>query len=218
MHTSGSTTMLLRSGATLLAGILLAGLFVSASSATSVPVGSVTTAGTGLPDSVSRVHAQAAGDPAGVVSAVPSASTPDVEDGAVLDIAVVGSTALAVGSFSRVTSAVGDTSVARDSVVAFDATTGEVDAAFSPRFNGPVTSVALAGDGASVFLAGGFTKVNGVAAGVVRLDLDSGEMTAGFSRVRSDGLVKTWSVTRADCSSEARSRGSAAPPGPGWQG
>lgn len=112
--------MLLRSGATLLAGILLAGLFVSASSATSVPVGSVTTAGTGLPDSVSRVHAQAAGDPAGVVSAVPSASTPDVEDGAVLDIAVVGSTAVAVGSFSRVTSAVGDTSVARDSVVAFD--------------------------------------------------------------------------------------------------
>ncbi len=67
----------------------------------------------------------------------------------------------------------------RANVAAFDAQTGALRTNFVANTNGTVR--ALASDGASLFLAGSFTTVNGVArARLAAVDLSTGAVRAGF--------------------------------------
>lgn len=112
-----------------------------------------------------------------VVVADPADWTPNVLDGRVNAIVVVGTTAIAGGTFSQV-QAPGGAVLTRSRLVAFDAATGAIDPGFTPGVNGKV--LALATDGTSVFVGGQFSKANGrTAQHLVRLDLQ-GRTVRGF--------------------------------------
>ena len=101
-------------------------------------------------------------------SIAPAAVTPEVSQvggGAkITSMAQVGNLIVAVGSFDHVLDKVRGLTLARSSVVAFDANTGQVSDTFAPITNGTVATDLAAPDGTSVFLGGNFTTVNGVAA------------------------------------------------------
>lgn len=97
----------------------------------------------------------------GLVSANPSNSTPNVENGRVNGIARVGDTMIAGGTFTDVSPAGGGESVSRNGLVAFDADTGTIRPGFHPTHNGRITSVIPAGDGATVYVAGSFRTFEG---------------------------------------------------------
>lgn len=112
-----------------------------------------------------------------VVVADPADWTPNVLDGRVNAIVVVGTTGIAGGTFSQV-QAPGGPILTRSRLVAFDSATGAIDPDFTPGVNGKV--LALATDGTTVFVGGQFTKANGHAAQhLVRLDLQ-GRTVGGF--------------------------------------
>src|SRR5689334_7330520 len=73
----------------------------------------------------------------GVVSANPVDNTPHVTDGTVRAIAVVGTTVVVGGDFSRVTDANRTTSYNRRNIFAYDRTTGRVTS-FAPAVDGEV--------------------------------------------------------------------------------
>ena len=69
--------------------------------------------------------------------------------------------------------------LARQNVVAFDATDGTVSAGFAPRVDGQVWSVAA--DGAWVYIGGNFTSVNGAAQpAVAKLNIATGALDPTF--------------------------------------
>lgn len=145
---------------------------------------------------VADVHA-ATYPSSSVVSAVPAAATPAVNDGAVKAIAKVGDTMIIGGTFSAVTSPGATAPESRGYIAAFDLSTGAVSSAFAPVLDGPVTGLQPAGDGRSVFAVGAFTHLNGRRAShVVRLDLQSGRSMPGFRADPTDGVVNTVATRR----------------------
>jgi len=114
-----------------------------------------------------------------VVSDNPANWTPWVDDGRVLAIAQVGTEIVVGGSFTTVQQAgAGSPQLARSNIFAFDATTGTIDANFHPTLDGRVN--ALASDGTSVYVGGGFTTVDGATAkSIAKLDL-AGNLVGGF--------------------------------------
>ena len=109
-----------------------------------------------------------------VVSANPANFTPNVASGAVHKLLQVGGTMYAGGTFSSVSTPAGVSpggTFARSNIVAFNATTGVVSTSFAPSVNGEVW--AMASDGASLWIGGTFTSVNGVARrAVAKLNLN----------------------------------------------
>lgn len=125
-----------------------------------------------------------------VVSANPADFTPQVKDGEVKAIIQVGSTIVLGGKFTTVTNANGSQSYTRSNIVAFDATTGAVSTTFKPTFGGAVEALA-AGDNNSVYVAGGFSTVNGASSTkVVRLSLATGSKVSGFAAPSINGTVR----------------------------
>jgi hypothetical protein len=132
----------------------------------------------------------------GVVSADPANVTPNVVDGggvdhtAVYAFRQVGGKMYAGGGFAQVTRG-GTTAplIARSNIVAFDATTGAIDTGFAPTLNGPVW--AIESSGTSLYVAGGFTQVNGVnRRGVVKLNATTGAVDTGFNAGLTSGRVE----------------------------
>ncbi|MDH4160236.1 MAG: delta-60 repeat domain-containing protein, partial [Actinomycetota bacterium] len=122
-----------------------------------------------------------------VVSANPVDWTPDVEDGRVRQTATVGDVTIAVGNFTQVTERGTGTTFDRQDIVAFD-TTGAVSTTFVPQFDGPeIYDVIPSGDGSTVYVAGAFANVDGLArtGRVVRLNVTTGAVDPTF---RSPGL------------------------------
>lgn len=118
------------------------------------------------------------------VSADPAGFTPDVNDGAVQKVLQVGDILYAGGYFTSVTKG---TTVARQNLFSFNATTGAVHA-FAPKTDGTVS--ALASDGRSLYVGGEFTRVNGVARrGLAKLDLTTGAVDPNFDAML-DGRVR----------------------------
>jgi len=116
-----------------------------------------------------------------LVSGDPADFTPHVNDGSVRTIVQVGNRIIAGGNFTSVRNADDPTtvSISRSRLFAFDATTGQIDSAFAPAFNGTVT--ALETDGTSVFVGGEFTQINGTAASrLVKLDGTTGARITTF--------------------------------------
>ncbi|WP_158604491.1 PKD domain-containing protein [Nocardioides mangrovicus] len=112
-----------------------------------------------------------------MVSAVPSAVTPQVDDGAVWSAAQVGDVMVIGGSFTSV----GGT--ARSGIAAFNATTGAISSTFAPALSGgQVYSVLPGPDTSSVYVAGDFTSVNGKAVKYLTLlNVSTGAIVSSFT-------------------------------------
>jgi hypothetical protein len=117
-----------------------------------------------------------------IVNPDPVDWTPNVLDGAVTTIVRAGALVIAGGTFTKVEDAGSDTVLVRHHVFAFDGATGAISTTFAPRVNGEVTSLAASLDGASVFVGGLFTKVNGKKVmGLVKLNVTTGARVKAFS-------------------------------------
>jgi PKD repeat protein len=126
-----------------------------------------------------------------VVSAAPAPFTPNVLDGQVNAIVQVGNTMIIGGAFSQVQAAGSTTTLTRNNILAFSATTGALSTTFVPSFDGEVTSLLVAPDGLSVYAGGFFNNVNGQASqSLARLNVSNGQRTAGFTPPSMNGRVK----------------------------
>lgn len=122
-----------------------------------------------------------------------SIDMPDVLDGRVEAVAVVGSRVIVGGTFTQVQGLDG-TVYDQPYLFAFDQGTGIFDAAFDPILNRPVLALASSRDNQSVFVGGSFTTVNGQKnrKGFTKLRLN-GDRTSNFAG-RTNGVVKDMIV------------------------
>ncbi|BCJ34449.1 hypothetical protein Athai_19520 [Actinocatenispora thailandica] len=135
--------------------------------------------------------ASAGGAQSSVVSADPVDWTPNVLDGTVYAVAVVGDEAIVGGDFHRVRSADGDIELTRSGLFAFQLGTGAISASFDPQPNGTVRALAAGPDG-TVYVGGSFTELAGGAHhGLARLSVTDGTATAGFTAGIDTGTVLT---------------------------
>ncbi|KRE62034.1 PKD domain-containing protein [Nostocoides sp. Soil756] len=124
-----------------------------------------------------------------VVSAVPPSWTPSIDDGSVQNVAQTGNVMVAVGDFTSVTPQ-GGVKVARQGAVAFDASNGALVSSFAPTFNGAVNDVIPGPTSGTVYVAGGFTKINNVTANrVALLDARTGALVSTFKTPGIGGVV-----------------------------
>jgi hypothetical protein len=125
-----------------------------------------------------------------VVSANPANFTPNVASGAVHKLLRVGGTMYAGGTFSSVSTPAGVSpggTFTRSNIVAFNATSGAISS-FAPSVNGEVW--AMASDGASLWIGGTFTSVNGVARrAVAKLNPTTGAVDSAFNMNLASGKV-----------------------------
>jgi len=116
-----------------------------------------------------------------VVSADPADTTPQVLDGRVYGIAEIDSRVVVGGTFTQVKNFNNSTVHTRNRVFAYDKTTGVIDQNFVPNVDNVVNDVE-AGPGDTVYLAGAFATVNGVASkGLAKLNTTNGSQVEAFS-------------------------------------
>ncbi|MGE3587478.1 MAG: PKD domain-containing protein [Ilumatobacteraceae bacterium] len=123
----------------------------------------------------------------------PANFTPNVNNGEVDSIWQIGSRVVIGGTFTQVanSSSNGGATYTRNRIASFNASTGVVDTAFAPVFNGNVTTVIPAADGSSVYVAGNFTTVNGVSRSrVARVNLSNGSLVTSFNAGTISGNVR----------------------------
>lgn len=125
-----------------------------------------------------------------VVSDNPVNYTPNVLNGTVYALALVGRTVVVGGAFDQVAPAGNALSVIRHNIFAYDLTTGRI-AGFSPQVDGPVLALA-AGPGGTVYLGGRFLTVNGVAQhGLAQVSVATGARVPAFAASIGNGDVRT---------------------------
>ncbi|MEU8658829.1 delta-60 repeat domain-containing protein [Actinoplanes philippinensis] len=125
-----------------------------------------------------------------VVSADPVDFTPHVLDGTVWSLALVGDTVVVGGSFTKVSDASRQVTLARKNIFAFGLHDGQIRT-FAPQVDGAVYSLA-AGPDYSVYLGGAFKSVNGAGQrGLARVSLQDG------TRIASFGARVNWGDVRA---------------------
>ena len=136
--------------------------------------------------------AQAVNTAAGrVVSDDPANFTPHATDGRVNSIVQVGDTIVMGGTFTTVRNNSTQTTMTRNRLVAFNATTGVISTTFNPNANGEVNVVLPASDGTSVYVGGTFTTLNGVAAKyLARVRLSDGSIVTTFNGGSPTGAVQ----------------------------
>src|SRR4051812_11721419 len=98
-----------------------------------------------------------------IVSDEPGTNAPNILDGTVQSIAKVGNTIVVGGTFTQAQNYNTSSTVTRNNLLAFDATTGQLLTTFAPDPNGTVYKVLPAADNQSVYVAGSFTSAAGVA-------------------------------------------------------
>ena len=124
----------------------------------------------------------------GLVSEHPVRFTPNVLDGSVAAMAVVGDVVVVGGEFSSVADT-GGTRYARRNLMAYRLSTGQV-LPFAAQLDGPVAALA-AGPGGTVYAGGSFSRVDGAAhVGLVQLDVSTGRPVAGFTTSASTADVR----------------------------
>jgi hypothetical protein len=113
-----------------------------------------------------------------VVSANPVDFTPNVLDGTVWSMAVVGDTVVVGGAFSKVSDSSRRQTYARKNIFAFNLNTGAVSP-FAPDVDGAVYSLSAGADD-TVYLGGVFKTVNGASSrGIARVALN-GQRVSSF--------------------------------------
>lgn len=126
-----------------------------------------------------------------VVSANPVDWTPNVIDGTVRAVAVVGSKVVVGGNFEQVKEAGSSKVINRHNIFSFDASTGKVDTKFVPKVDGTVYAL-QPGDSSSVYVGGSFTNTNDVGlGGLTRLSVTTGKAVSGFNARVGHGSVLT---------------------------
>ncbi|MBI5087696.1 MAG: PKD domain-containing protein [Actinobacteria bacterium] len=135
----------------------------------------------------------AAGPLGQLPTADPANYTPNVNDGEVDSIWQIGSRVVIGGTFTQVSNATsnGGATYARSRIASFNASTGVIDTAFAPVFNGNVTTVIPAADGTSMYVAGNFTTVNGVSRSrIARINLSNGSLLTSFNAGSISGNIR----------------------------
>jgi hypothetical protein len=126
-----------------------------------------------------------------VVSTNPVNWTPNVLDGTVRAIAVVGTKVVVAGNFEKVQEAGSTKTIARHNIFSFDTGTGKVDTKFVPKVDGTVYAL-QPGTSGTVYVAGSFTNTNGVGLGsLTKLNVADGKAVKGFNARVGHGLVFT---------------------------
>lgn len=112
-----------------------------------------------------------------IVSADPADHTPNILNGQVNAVVVVGDTVIAGGRFQWVAPP-GGTAENHPNIVAFSASTGDISTTFAPKIDGEVLT--LATNGEHVYAGGRFKHTNGVRTRrLVKLDM-SGDVVSSF--------------------------------------
>jgi hypothetical protein len=125
-----------------------------------------------------------------VVSDKPVSFTPNVMQGTVYAIIVVGSTVVVGGDFTTVQNAAGTTTYQRHNLFAYGLTTG-VLTSLSATFDGDVNALA-GGPNNTVYVGGAFHTVNGVAErGLTQISLTTGARVPAFTGYLGDGETRT---------------------------
>jgi Malectin domain/PKD domain len=131
-----------------------------------------------------------------VVSAVPASFTPNLEGGVVYGIAQVGSWIVAGGTFTSASPHGSSTAVPNNGLVAFDQSTGALDTAFAPTFDGPIDAVIPGPTAGTVYVGGQFGTVNGVKSkGITLLNLSNGSIVSGFKPPALNGIVEAMRLS-----------------------
>ncbi|HEY7103552.1 MAG TPA: PKD domain-containing protein [Mycobacteriales bacterium] len=131
-----------------------------------------------------------------VVSAVPSAATPNAVGGATFSMAQVGTTIVMGGAFTSIQSPDRATTYNLPYLAAFDQATGQVNTAFAPGLDGTVNAVLPGPTPGTVYVGGAFNNIGGVRAkGLVLLDVSNGSRVAGFGTLPMNGIVNTIART-----------------------
>jgi len=136
--------------------------------------------------------ARAEDTPAGQLpSEFPAAGTPHVLDGSVYSIAQVGSTMVLGGDFTTARNDNSNTQLSRLDLLAFNMSTGQISTTFVPNPNGVVRKVMAAPDGTSVYVAGSFTSIGGVArTNLARVRISDGAVLSTFNAGSITGQVR----------------------------
>ena len=129
-----------------------------------------------------------------VPSAVPSGSTPAINDGQVNAIVQVGSTMVVGGTFSSVTPP-GGSPQGRSYLVLFDAATGALRSTVT--VNGVVQDAIAGPTATTAYISGSFTSVNGTAQSHVSLiDVTTGAVVSTFRPASTNGVVNALTLAR----------------------
>ena len=120
-----------------------------------------------------------------IVSEDPANFTPHVIDGGgvshseTLALFQLGTTMYAGGTFGQVQNSARTQTLSRSNIFSFGATTGTINS-FAPNVNGEVWGIT--GTGSSLYIAGTFTQVNGVARrGIAKIDATTGAVDTAFN-------------------------------------
>jgi len=117
-----------------------------------------------------------------LVSATPSSSTPDVNNGHVEEITQVGSRIILGGNFTSVSPSGTTTVISRSRILAFDAATGTIDAGFHPSLDDQVNALLPGPAADTVYVGGLFKTIDGVASNkLVLLSTVDGHRIATFA-------------------------------------
>ena len=128
-------------------------------------------------------HQASSGPPqsGGIVSAVPSTITPQIDNGSVRGIAQVGNTMVIGGNFTSIGG------VSHQYLAAFNATTGAMSTTFNPVPNGMVNAVIPGPTANTVYVAGEFTTIAGASSQfIAELDATSGALIGTFKAPKFD--------------------------------
>ncbi len=134
-----------------------------------------------LPTSLSPVVAGSVGH-SGIVSENPANFTPDITNGRVNTMLVMGGMVYVGGTFSTVQNPGSSNNITRRYILAYDEQTGQVSNSFQPALNGPVEALAPSEDGQSIYIGGNFRSTNGNTRykRLVRVDATDGSLITSF--------------------------------------
>jgi hypothetical protein len=124
-----------------------------------------------------------------VVNAKPATYTPDVNDGTVFAIGQVGSSVFIGGLFTSVSPHGSTSSYPLANIAEFTAGTGALVNSFAPSINGQVNSIMPGPKPGTVYVAGQFTKVNGVTTKLALLDTTTGAIVPGWKPPAFGALI-----------------------------
>jgi hypothetical protein len=131
-----------------------------------------------------------------IVNPVPSTATPNIADGETDAITKVGNTVIVGGTFTSVSNRNDSTVIARNHLLAFDATTGLVSTTFAPNPDKEVEALLPGPAGTNtVYVGGRFQKVGGVPHPFLTLlDVTTGLPVPGFNPPALDDEVFTMAM------------------------